>query len=102
MEQIVIEVDGALAKAWKNSSPALRSSYENKITAILRELKEAEFGNLLDRTGKIAEKNGLTEVQLEILKQDAAEHPDYYDITKYLCQEFLFLMNISLLNSVSE
>ena len=70
MERIVLEVDGALARAWKNSSPALRSSYENKITALLRELKEAEFDNLLNRAGKIAEENGLTEEKLKELLSD--------------------------------
>lgn len=35
---------------------------------MLRELKEKEFDNLLDKAGKIAEKNGLTEEVLsEIL-----------------------------------
>jgi hypothetical protein len=70
MERIVLEVDGALAKAWRNSSAAIRSRYENKITAILRELKEAEFDNLLDKAGKIAEENGLTEVKLNEILND--------------------------------
>jgi hypothetical protein len=79
MERIVLEVDGALARAWKNSSPALRSSYERKITDLLRELKEAEFYNLLDRAGKIAGENGLTEEQLEFLKKEAAENTERYE-----------------------
>jgi acyl-CoA reductase-like NAD-dependent aldehyde dehydrogenase len=79
MERIVLEVDGALARAWKNSSPALRSSYERKIADLLRELKEAEFDNLLDRAGKIAEENGLTEEQLEFLKKEAAENTERYE-----------------------
>ncbi len=70
MERIVLEVDGALARAWKNSSPALRSRYESKITALLRELKEAEFDNLLDKAGEIAKKNGLTEEKLNELLND--------------------------------
>jgi hypothetical protein len=70
MERIVLEVDGALARAWKNSSPALRSSYESKITALLRELKETEFDNLLNKAGKIAEENGLTEEKLNELLND--------------------------------
>jgi hypothetical protein len=70
MERIVLEVDGALARAWKNSSPALRSRYESKITALLRELKEAEFDNLLERAGKIAKENGLTEEKLNKLLND--------------------------------
>ena len=79
METIILEVDGALARAWKNSSPALRSSYERKITDLLRELKEVEFDNLLDKAGKIAEENGLTEEQLEILKAEAAENTEPYE-----------------------
>jgi hypothetical protein len=70
MERIVLEVDGALARAWKNSSPALRSSYESKIAALLRELKETEFDSLLNRAGKIAEENGLTEEKLKDLLND--------------------------------
>jgi hypothetical protein len=79
MERIVLEVDGALARAWKNSSAAVRSRYENKITALLRELQEVEFDNLLDRAGKIAEENGLTEEQLEILKAEVAENTEPYE-----------------------
>jgi len=67
MERIVLEVDGALARAWKNSSPAVRQRYEDKITAMLRELKETEFTQLLDRAGAIAEANGLTEEGLNKL-----------------------------------
>jgi len=70
MERIVLEVDGALARAWKNSSPALRSSYERKIANLLRELKEFDFDNLLDKAGDIAEKNGLTEKKLNELLND--------------------------------
>jgi hypothetical protein len=70
MERIILEVDGALARAWRNSSPDLRSSYESKITAILRELKEKEFDDLLNRAGKIAEENGLTEDKLKRLLDD--------------------------------
>lgn len=70
MERIVLEVDGALARAWKNSPPAIRLGYESKITALLRELKEAEFDNLLDKAGKIAEGNGLTEDKLNDLLND--------------------------------
>lgn len=75
MERIVLEVDGALARAWKNSSPALRSRYENKINDLLREMKEAEF----DKAGKTAKKNGLTEEQLEILKAEAGENMGRYE-----------------------
>lgn len=70
MERIVLEVDGVLARAWRNSSPAIRSRYESKITDILRELKEAEFDKLLDKAGKEAQKNGLTEEKLNQLLND--------------------------------
>jgi len=70
MERIVLEVDGALARAWRNSSAAIRLRYENKIAAILRELKEAEFDKLLDKAGKVAEKNGLTEEKLKEMLND--------------------------------
>ncbi|HEY4194627.1 MAG TPA: hypothetical protein VGM63_03770 [Mucilaginibacter sp.] len=71
MERIVLEVDGALARAWKNTTPDLRHAYESKITDLLRELKEAEFHNLLDRAGKVAADNGLTEEKLnELLNED--------------------------------
>ncbi len=70
MERIVLEVDGALARAWRNSPPALRSRYENKISDLLRELKEAEFDKLLDKAGKIAKENGLTQEKLDQLLND--------------------------------
>ncbi|HEY2580642.1 MAG TPA: hypothetical protein VGI43_02495 [Mucilaginibacter sp.] len=55
MERIVLEVDNSLAKAWKNSSPELRATYENRIIDVLKELQEKE--------------PGLTEEQLEIINQ---------------------------------
>ena len=67
MERIVLEVDGAVARAWKNTSSTVRAEYEVKINAILRELKEIEFDNLLQQAGKIAEENGLTEEKLDQL-----------------------------------
>ncbi len=79
MERIVLEVDGALARAWRNTSPDLRLEYEAKISALIRELKEAEFDVLLNKAGKIAEENGLTEEQLEILKAEAAENTERYE-----------------------
>ena len=79
MERIILEVDGALARAWKNSSPALRSTYENKINDLLREMKEAEFDKLIDKAGKTAKKNGLTGEQLEILKAEAGENMGRYE-----------------------
>ena len=70
MERIVLEVDGVTARAWKNTSPDLRQEYEAKISVLLRELKEAEFDDLLNRAGKIAEDNGLTEEKLNEILHD--------------------------------
>lgn len=70
MERIILEVDGALARAWRNTSPYLRGVYENKIEAILQELKEKEFDNLLEKAGKIASENGMTEAKLNELLND--------------------------------
>jgi hypothetical protein len=70
MERIILEVDGALARAWRNTSPDKRLAYEHKIEEILQELKEKEFDRLLDRVGAIAEKNGLTESKLKQLLDD--------------------------------
>lgn len=67
MERIVLEVDGALARAWRNTSPDLRLVYESKIADLLRELKKAEFDKLLDKAGRIAAENGLTEEKLNEL-----------------------------------
>lgn len=67
MDRIVLEVDSALARAWRNSAPALKAEYERKIADILRELKEAEFDKLLDKAGKTAKKRGLTEAKLNQL-----------------------------------
>jgi hypothetical protein len=30
MERIVLEVDGALARAWRNTTPEVREMYEHK------------------------------------------------------------------------
>jgi len=80
MENIVLEVDEALAKAWKNSSPSLRATYEDKINAVLRELQEAEFDVLLQKAGKLAGYNGLTQERLdELLKDDADNNSERYE-----------------------
>ena len=42
METIVLEVDDAVAKAWKNCNRSVRRVYEEKIIAILKEL-QAKF-----------------------------------------------------------
>jgi hypothetical protein len=70
MERIVLEVDGALARAWRNTTPEVREMYEHKINDMLKELKEADFDKLLDRAGKTAEDNGLTEEKPAIINGD--------------------------------
>ncbi|MEX2592943.1 MAG: hypothetical protein WD426_09210 [Anditalea sp.] len=67
MDRIVLEVNSRLAQAWRKSTPKVRAKYERKITEMLREMKETEFDNLLNKAGKIAEKNGLTEDKLDQL-----------------------------------
>ena len=70
MDRIVLEVDSVLARAWRNSAPALKAEYEHKIADMLRELKEAEFDKLLNEAGRAAEKKGLTEAKLNHLLRE--------------------------------
>lgn len=70
MERIVIEVDEATAKKWRDVSPRIKSqlekSFEGQINILTQGIKEAEFKSLLDKVSDEAAKNGLTE---EILQQ---------------------------------
>ncbi len=70
MERIVIEVDDATAKKWRDVPPKFKSqlekSFENQIEIFSQGIKEAEFKSLLDKVSDEAAKNGLTE---EILQQ---------------------------------
>jgi len=69
MESIVFEVNDAVAKAWKNSSPELRATYEDKINAVLNELKETED----------ADEIGLTKAQQDFLDAEAAKNTERYE-----------------------
>jgi len=69
MESIVFEVDDAVAKAWKNSSPELRAAYGDKINAVLNELKETED----------ADEIGLTKAQQDFLDAEAAKNTERYE-----------------------
>jgi hypothetical protein len=69
MKSIVLEVDEASAKAWNNSSPSLRATYEVKIMSILKELQQAET----------VDEDGFTKEQLEFLKKEAAENTEPYE-----------------------
>jgi len=44
MATIVLEVDEALAKAWRNCDPARWKIYEEKIIALLKELQAKSSG----------------------------------------------------------
>jgi hypothetical protein len=70
MERIVIEVEDATAKKWREVSPKIKTqlekSFERQIEILSQGIKEAEFKSLLDKVGEEAAKNGLTE---EILQQ---------------------------------
>jgi hypothetical protein len=64
MERIVLEVDSVVAKTWRSFSASQRSLYEKTLSVLLQENKEVEFRKLLDKAGKIAASNGLTEIEL--------------------------------------
>jgi len=66
MERIVLEVDGATARAWRNTSPDLRHEYEAKINAILKELQEVD-------------EDGFTKAQRDFLAKEAAENTERYE-----------------------
>ncbi len=70
MERIVIEVEDATAKKWKEVSPGIKSqlekNFEKQINVVTESIKKAEFKSLLDKVSDEAAKNGLTE---EILQQ---------------------------------
>ncbi|MBS1746806.1 MAG: hypothetical protein JST21_11610 [Bacteroidetes bacterium] len=71
MERIVIEVDDATAKKWKDASPEIKwqleKNIEKQIEILSRGVKEDEFFALLDKISDEAVKNGLTEEILEKL-----------------------------------
>lgn len=64
MERIVLEVDSVVAKTWRSFSASQRSLYEKTLSVLLQDNKEVEFKKLLDKAGKIAASNGLTELEL--------------------------------------
>lgn len=69
MERIVLEVDGATARAWKNTSPNVRQEYESKITAMLKGLQETEQ----------IDEDGFTKEQRDFLAKEAAENTERYE-----------------------
>lgn len=70
MERIVIKVNDATAKKWRNVSPEVKSllekSFEKQIDDLSQRVKEANFEELLNKAREEAANNGLTE---EILQQ---------------------------------
>ncbi len=74
MERIVLEVDDNLGKAWRNTSPKLRTqigkNLELLIADSLSKTKEANFELLLQDARKEAAANGLTEETLAQLLND--------------------------------
>jgi hypothetical protein len=69
METITLHVDEASAKAWNNSPPLLRAAYEEKISAILKEMSQPEV---------IGEPE-FTKEQLQFLKEEAMEDTGRYE-----------------------
>ncbi len=70
MDRIVVEVDDISAKKWRSASKEKKSQLNNAINSILRKAfdkTEDDFWRFLDKIGKKAEANGLTEDQLNKL-----------------------------------
>ena len=75
MERIILEVDDKTAKAWRNTSPKLKSQIEKNLELVLadslRKTRGANFELLLQEIREEAAKNGLTEEILEkLLNED--------------------------------
>jgi hypothetical protein len=75
MERIILEVDDKTAKAWRNTSPKLKSQIEKNLELVLtdslKKTREANFELLLQEIREEAAKNGLTEEILEkLLSED--------------------------------
>lgn len=71
MERIVIEVNDATAKRWRNVSPDIRSKlekdFEKQIDEFSQRVKESNFKILLNKAREEAANNGLTEEIFEKL-----------------------------------
>ena len=71
MERIVIEVDDATAKKWRNVSSNIRSqlekSFEKQIEIVSDKAKDAHFEILLNKAREEAANTGLTEAVLQRL-----------------------------------
>jgi hypothetical protein len=70
MDRIIVEVDDISAKKWRYASEEKKSLLNNTINSILRKAfdkTEDDFWQFLEKIGKKAETNGLTEEQLNKL-----------------------------------
>ena len=74
MDRIVLEVDDSSAKKWRYASQEKKSQLNYTINRILKKAfdkDEDDFWQFLDRVGRKAEENGLTEEQLnKLLNED--------------------------------
>jgi hypothetical protein len=74
MERIILEVDDNTAKAWRNTSVALREQIGKNLEIVLNDsltkTKEVNFELLLKEIREEAAKNGLTEKILNELLND--------------------------------
>lgn len=77
MDRIVLEVDGRMANAWRNSSPAFKSRMEKEINLRigkrLKEAQRAEFKQAIVEARDEAEAKELTEEILEQLLSEDEE-----------------------------
>lgn len=74
MDRIVLEVDDISAKNWRKASAEKKNYLNNTINRIIKKAfdeKEDDFWEFLDRVGRQAQENGLTEEQLnKLLNED--------------------------------
>ena len=74
MDRIVFEVDDISAKNWHKASEEKKNYLNNTINRIIKKAfdeQEDDFWEFLDRVGKKAQENGLTEEQLnKLLNED--------------------------------
>jgi len=74
MDRIVLEVDDVSAKKWRYASEEKKSQLNNTINRFLKKAfdkNEDDFWQFVDKVGKKAEENGLTEEHLnKLLSED--------------------------------
>ena len=74
MDRVVFEVDDIAAKKWRHASKEKREQLNDTINQILKKAldkDEDDFWQFMDKVGKKAEENGLTEGHLnKLLNED--------------------------------